>query len=491
MKVLLINPPYASQIIRRYVCSYNAPNFLFPPLELMYLSAQARLVAGCEVKLIDCIAERLSPEETLDAVRAFNPDVVLSIMAIEYFDNDVGFLKLLKRDLPAALVGCFGHLPGNYQRETLEATGADFVLAGEPDLSFRRLLEDHMAANDAGQSAVEAEWGVEGATLSAGDKAKTAMPAGGDGVAYFDENGVFVPAEFQRIESLDSLPYADQSAIDHSRYGEPFFGHPYTTFLTSRGCPFSCNYCVRSYGRKYIPASADHVVGEVTTAVNNHDIKYFRFMDDTFTASKRRLLEICAGLEKLEGISWSCLARPNTIDGEIAAALKRAGCTRVYVGIESGSQKVLDYLKRGYKLENVIENIHEVRRSGLEMVGWFIVGSPVEEREDFEQSIRLARDLKLEFVAVSTLVPYPNTELYELEKDNIEFSLLPYKCEFKEQATTEREAEFYRRYYLTPSFIAGKLGHLARHPAETLKASAEFVRYAVASKRDPNRRDLL
>jgi radical SAM superfamily enzyme YgiQ (UPF0313 family) len=152
---------------------------------------------------------------------------------------------------------------------------------------------------------------------------------------------------------------------------------------------------------------------------------------------------------------------------------------------------VLDYLKRGYKLENVVENIREVRRSGLEMVGWFIVGSPVEDREDFERSIKLARDLKLEFVAVSTLVPYPNTELYELEKDKIEFNLLPYKCEFKEQASTEREAEFYRRYYLTPSFIAGKFGHLARHPLETLKASTEFARYAVASKRDPNRRDLL
>jgi len=483
LKVLLINPPYTSQIIRRYVCSYNAPNFLFPPLELMYLSAQARLVAECEVKLIDCIAGRLSPETTLDAVRAFNPDVVLSIMAIEYFDNDVGFLKLLKRDLPAALVGCFGHLPGNYQRETLEATGTDFVLAGEPDLSFRRLLEDIAPVKNVRE--------MDEAALSPDDKVKTALPLGGEGVAYFDGSGVFVPAEFQRIESLDSLPYADQSAIDHSRYGEPFFGHPYTTFLTSRGCPFSCNYCVRSYGRKYVPASAAHVVGEVTAAVNNHGIKYFRFMDDTFTASKRRLLEICAGLEKLEGISWSCLARPNTIDGEIAVALKCAGCSRVYVGIESGSQKVLDYLKRGYKLENVIENIREVRRSGLEMVGWFIVGSPVEEREDFEQSVRLARDLKLEFVVVSTLVPYPNTELYELEKDNIEFSLLPYKCEFKEQATTEREAEFYRRYYFTPSFIAGKIGHLARHPVETLKASADFVRYAVASKRDPNRRDLL
>ena len=114
--------------------------------------------------------------------------------------------------------------------------------------------------------------------------------------------------------------------------------------------------------------------------------------------------------------------------------MRAAGCRRVYVGIESGSQKVLDYLKRGYELEKVMDNLRQVRASGLEMVGWFIVGSPVETPEDFELSLKLARDLKLEFIAVSTLVPYPNTELYELEKDNIDFSLLPYVCQFKDQA---------------------------------------------------------
>ncbi len=463
MRVLLINPPYGSQIIRRYVCSYNAPNFLFPPLELMYLAAQAKQVAAREVRLLDCIAEKLSLEAALNVARSFKPDVVLAIMAIEYFDNDVGFLKRVKLEAPDATVGCFGHLPSNFQRETLDATGADFVLAGEPDLAFGRLLED----------------------LEAG------RPIDGEGVARYDAGGVFCEADFQRIESLDDLPFADQSAIDHSLYGEPFFGHPYTTFLTSRGCPFTCCYCVRTYGRKFVPASAAHVVAEVSAAVREQGIKYFRFMDDTFTAKKSRVLEICEGLEKLDGISWSCLARPNTIDGEIAAALKRAGCTRVYLGIESGSQKVLDYLKRGYKLDKVMENLRAVRASGLEMVGWFIVGAPVEEREDFEKSIALARELKLEFIAVSTLVPYPNTELYDMEHGNIDFNLLPYSCEFKNQATTEREAEFYRRYYLTPSFIAGKFGHLVRHPSETWKASTEFVRYAIASKRDPNRRDLL
>ena len=463
MKVILINPPYRSQIIRRYVCSYNAPNFLFPPLELMYLSAQAKLVDGCQVRLLDCIAERLTPEAALGIAREYDPDVVLSIMAIEYFDNDVEFLGRLKKALPNALVGSFGHLPSNYGRETLGATGSDFVLVGEPDNSFRGLLE-RLAANSA---------------------------VSGEGVAVMGEDGEFIPADYQRIESLDDLPFADQSAIDHSLYGEPFFGHPYTTFLSSRGCPFTCSYCVRTYGRKFVKASAAHVVAEVKSAVGNHDIKYFRFMDDTFTASKQRVLDICEGLKQLDGISFSCLTRPNTINAEIAGALREAGCHRIYVGIESGSQKVLDYLKRGYQLESVMKNLREVRSSGLEMVGWFIVGSPVETREDFEQSLKLARELKLEYIAVSTLVPYPNTELYELEKDHIEFSLLPYSCEFKDQAGTEREAEFYRRYYLTPSFILGKMGNFVRYPSESFKASRDFLRYAVASKRDPHRRDLL
>ena len=464
MKVLLINPPYRSQIIRRYVCSYNAPNFLFPPLELMYLSAQAKLVDGCEVQLLDCIAEKLGPEEALARARAFGPDVILSIMAIEFFDNDVEFLGALRRELPReALVGCFGHLPSNYSEETLKAAGADYVLVGEPDLAFRKLLERRAAGGE----------------------------IAGEGVAVLDGGG-FTAAEFQRNPLLDELPYADQSAIDHSRYGEPFFGHPYTTFLSSRGCPFPCAYCVRTFGRKFVMASAGHVVGEVGAAVEGSGIKYFRFMDDTFTASRRRVFEICEGLKGLgTPIQWSCLSRPNTIDGEVAAALKSAGCRRVYVGIESGSQKVIDYLKRGYRLEQVMDNLRQVRDSGLEMVGWFIVGSPVETREDFEMSLRLARELRLEYIAVSTLVPYPNTELYDLEEDNIDFSLLPYVCQFKDQAGTEREAEFYRRYYLRPGYVVRKFNSLARHPGETFKASVDFLRYAVASRRDPNRKDLL
>ncbi len=444
------------------MCSYNAPNFLFPPLELMYLAAQARQVDGVEVRLIDCIAERLAPEAALSLARAWQPDLVLAIAAIEYFDSDVDFVSRLKAELPAARVGCFGHLPSNYQRETLEATGADFLLAGEPDLSFRHLLEE----------------------LNAG------RPLAGDGIATLAGGG-FTPAAYQRIESLDGLPFADQSVIDHSLYGEPFYGHPYTTFLSSRGCPFSCTYCVKTFGRKFVRESAERVVAEVEAAVRDYSIKYFRFMDDTFTASRRRVLEICEGLKRIPDITWSCLSRPNTIDGEVAAALKEAGCRRVYLGIESGSQKVLDYLGRGYKLERVMKNLREVRESGLEMVGWFIVSAPVEEPEDFEASLALARELKFEFVAVSTLVPYPCTPLFEQEKDNIDFSLLPYRCEFREQPPAARESEFYRRYCLSPSYIAGKMGHLARHPRETLRASTDFMRYVVSSRRDPNRKDLL
>lgn len=466
MKVLLVNPPYRSQIIRRYVCSYNAPNFLFPPLELMALSAQAKLVDGCQTLLLDCIAEGLEPGAALKRAREYNPDVIVAIMAIEYFDNDIGFLRSLKQELPQALTGCFGHLPSGFSRETLAATGADFVLVGEPDAAFRGLLE----------------------RLHAGEGDGVA----GEGVAVMTAEGEFIPAEYQRLDAIDDLPFADQSAIDHSRYSEPFFGHPYTTFLSSRGCPFPCNYCVRTFGREFVMAPAGRVVAEVEAAVRDHSIAYFRFMDDTFTASRRRVLEICEGLKALNaGLSWSCLSRPNTIDGEVAEALKLAGCRRVYVGIESGSQKVLDYLERGYKLEAVIDNLKAVRRSGLEMVGWFIVGAPVETRDDFEESLKLARRLKLEFVAVSALVPYPDTEFFARERENIQFSLLPYTCQFREQPDGGREAEFYRRYYLTPSYIMGRLGSLARHPAESLKGAKEFLRYTVASRRDPNRRDLL
>lgn len=433
-------------------------------MELMYLSAQAKMLDGCQVRLLDCIAEGLTANEALSRAREFDPDVAVAIMAIEFFDNDVGFLSALRRELDTAAIGMFGHLPSHFSQECLEATGADFVLVGEPDISLRGVLE----RKDSGLSLA------------------------GPGVAVRDYEGNFTAAEFQRIDSLDDLPFADQAAIDHSLYREPFFGQPYTTFQSSRGCPFPCVYCVRTFGRKFVMASAEHVVSEVAAAVDNFGIRYFRFMDDTFTASRKRTLEICAGIRDIgTEVTWSCLTRPNTINGEIAAALRSAGCRRVYVGIESGSQGVIDYLNRGYKLDAVMDNLREVRDSGLEMVGWFIVGSPVENREDFEQSLRLARELNLEYIAVSTLVPYPNTELFERERDDIEFSLFPYSCAFKDQASTDREAEFYRRYYLRPSVMVRKIGSFARHPGESLIAAKEFLYYVAASRRDANRKDLV
>lgn len=463
MKILLINPPNRSRIVRRFVCSYNAPNFLFPPLELMYLSAQAKAVGG-EVLLLDAIAENLNADTAMARARSFRPDIVVAIMAIEYFDNDISFLGDLKRELPGALVGSFGFLPSHFTSETLVASGTDFVLMGEPDLAMRNLVQGVIAGEERPKAA---------------------------GVAWRLDDGEIVAAEYQRIESLDGLPYADQSAIDHSFYGEPFFGHPYTSFQSARGCPFPCNFCVRSFGRKLAMASAAHVIGEVTDAVERYGIRYFRFMDDTFTVSRKRVMEICDGLAGMgREINWSCLTRPNTIDGDVAAALKLAGCRRVYVGIESGSQKVINYLKRDYDLEQITANLREVRESGLEIVGWFIVGSPVEKREDFEASLALARKLKLEFVAVSNLVPYPETELFDLERDNIDFSLLPYRCDFTHTNGGDREAEFYRRFYMSPSYFIGKTGRFARHPGELARTMKQLIKYTITSRRNPNRKDL-
>lgn len=450
--------------MRRFVCSYNAPNFLFPPLELMYLSAQAK-AAGGETLLLDAIAEGLTAEAALERTVAFKPDIVVAIMAIEYFDNDVEFMGKVKAALPGATVGSFGYLPSSFASETLNATGNDFVMMGEPDLALGELVR----------------------LMAAGEERPDVA-----GIAWRQDDGQASPAEYQRIESLEVLPYADQSAIDHSLYGEPFFGHPYTTFQSARGCPFPCAYCVRTFGRKLALASAEHVVGEVTEAVERHGIRSFRFMDDTFTVSRKRVFEICDGLADIsDKIRWSCLTRPNTIDGEMAAALKRAGCRRIYVGIESGSQKVIDYLQRGYDLDNVMANLEQVRLSGLEMVGWFIVGSPVEDRDDFEASLALARKLKLDYIAVSTLAPYPGTELFERERDSIDFNLMPYSCSFRNENGGNREVEFYRRYYLRPGFAARRAVRLLRHPVEMARSARDFISYIGSARRDPNRKDML
>jgi radical SAM superfamily enzyme YgiQ (UPF0313 family) len=450
------------------MCSTHAANYLFPPQELLYLASVAKK-GGHETLLVDAIAEKMGYAETIEALRKFEPELVATLTGFECFENDMRVVQQIKEDLPEAKTLCFGYYPTLFPMEIMQKTNIDFLILGEPELVFEGLLNE----------------------LSKGIQ----VPRGIKGLVFWHSGRIRIRGEAQRIANLDSLPFPSHELLEQGRYGEPFLGAPYTTIQTSRGCPFQCTYCVSTYGKKLVLRSSESILAEIRFIVNELGIRNFRFIDDTFTVNKRRVMELCNAIirEKLQ-VNWTCLSRADTLDREMLRKMRMAGCRRLFIGIESGSQRVLDWFRKGYNAEELAGKIRAVKESNIESLGFFVVGSPVETERDLQKSVELARKSRLDYVVVSRLLAYPGTELFERMKAQIDFSLFPYKNEFRsrelEKKWLEREKAFYRAFYLRPSYILRRILAALRSPREFAANAKRLFGYLILPVGERERQDL-
>jgi radical SAM superfamily enzyme YgiQ (UPF0313 family) len=453
--------------MRRYMCSYNSPNLLFCPQELLYLGTILKEI-NIDVTLIDAIAEELSIEDVIQEINQTSPDYIISLIGFECFQEDIEVIDSLKVHFPDTKIIIFGHYPTIFSEEILDNSKADIIIRGEPDLTVKNLMEAIKTGKD--YSSLE-------------------------GIAFKKNGKKTVNDVGSRISDFNKLPIPDRSLLKNDLYYEPFLGRPYTTIQTARGCPFPCNYCVKTFGSKTSFRTPENIMKEIRNIYHDYGIKHFRFIDDTFTTKKSRVKELCKLMlsEKIKA-RWTCLSRVNTLDNETIKLMKEAGCVRIYLGIESGSQKVLDYLDKNQKKETILPTIDKIKNSGIEAIGWFIVGTPAETSEDFRQSIDLARKSKLDFVVVSQLIPYPGTPLFEKLKEKTNFSLFPYKNEFKDEKISSKyhnlEKKFYREFYFRPGYILKRIWGVFSYPKEYISSLKNFVEYLFSTKSSKSRSDL-
>lgn len=471
MKVLLLNLPHAAgRLQRRYVASYYAPNFLVPPLELMGLGAIARQWKGCEVELLDAIAADLDEASMLAALDAAAPDVVVSLLGFGCFSEDVGYLESIRAARPDVKLVGFGYLPTQRPEEVMANTSLDALLLEEPEYAWSGYLDllQETADDPAAVPGLVSRQAVEG-----GD---TEVVRG-------------QPAIRLTGEQLDALPFPDHGLIDREAYSESYLGRPIAAVLSARGCPFQCTYCVRMFGKKFVTRSAENILDELEVLVREQGIRNIRFMDDTFTLDPKRLKAICQGmLDRELGLRWTCLTRLDCLDEEGLRLMKRAGCKRMYCGVESGSQRMLDRFKKGAKVDVMAEQIRLARRAGIEVSAFFIVGAPGETDEDFDQSVRFAIDTGVDYVIVTRMQYWPGTELYDGVTGDLDFSLFPFSVKYEPDADDNfyrREKAFYRRFYLRPRYAIKRIPNLIRTPGDIARGFFELVRY-VGSK-DPDR----
>jgi anaerobic magnesium-protoporphyrin IX monomethyl ester cyclase len=232
------------------------------------------------------------------------------------------------------------------------------------------------------------------------------------GIAYREQGGAVTTAASGGIQDLDSLPVAGERVgrsigVDYRRQLE--------FVITSRGCPANCLFCSSPlfWGRGVRFRSPESVVAELRLLKERYGLIYFSFRDDTFTADRRRVLEICRLIEEQKlSILWNCQSRVTAVDEEMLIAMKRAGCECIQFGVESGSVEMLKALGKRILPSDVERAAAAVRRVGINLSVYLITGIPGESDADLKETLRLIETIRPQDGQVSPLVYYPGTKLF-------------------------------------------------------------------------------
>jgi len=249
---------------------------------------------------------------------------------------------------------------------------------------------------------------------------------------------------------------------------------PIGGIITSRECPFACEYCSSSRmgGIGFRCRSAANVVDELTILHEECGLTQIEFLDDIFTLNKRRAAQIASEIRRRGlDISWSASSRVDTIDKGLILKLKRGGLNTLYYGVEAGSQRVLDLMNKRVKLEHIKHAFRATRECGVGTLGSFMFGYPGETLGEMRQTIGLSVQLNPDLAQFSILTPFPRTPIYQRLKASgllmtedwdrytvlepiIRYEAFGYSAEKLKSILTEA----YRRFYLRPYYLAKHLG---------------------------------
>jgi len=235
------------------------------------------------------------------------------------------------------------------------------------------------------------------------------------GLNYRSSDGVVKNQRPERIDTLDDLPFPDKDLLIFKEKYKYKLG----AILTSRGCPYDCTFCatIPLWGRTVRYRSPQSIVGEISWLYEKYGIKTFEILDDTFTLRKAEVIKVCKGLVEKYGekfFKWVCITNINVLDEELVQHLKSAGCYKINIGVESGSNRILKLIKKNTTTEMITEAVRIIKKNGLLVHGYFMMGLPEETEEDMLMTIDFIKRLRPDSINLCTFTPYPNTGLYDM-----------------------------------------------------------------------------
>jgi len=378
MKVLLINP-----IIRENDVPRNIPHGLA-------ILASILRNKGHKVRILDINAHRYSKKEVSSLLRIIDYEIVGIGGLISTYDYVKWLTKIVKNNNPKIPIIIGGSVGFSIPNIILSSTYADIVCNQEGEETFPELLEVVEKGSKRNLNEVQGIW--------------------------FIDNGQIIQTPVrQLISNLDKIPFPAWDLLPMDVYlNNPVVGVGRDIdFISSRGCPYKCTFCFRAFGNKYRGHSAEYVLEVIKFLKKKYNVDFISFQDDEFMAKKERVYEVCEGIRNNNiNIKWSCTGRVNIVDKEILNEMKRSGCVSVSYGIESGSQKILNSMRKGVTVEQAEKAINLNKEVGLRTPTSFILGMPEETLETAEETVNFCLRTNILLQGLMFATPYPGTELY-------------------------------------------------------------------------------
>ena len=379
---------------------------ILPPLGLMYMSSVLNKY-GIRTYIVDGVAGNINVRKIIGIVRHQKPTHVgISMMTCQVYSG-IKIAEAIKRFDDNIITIAGGSHVSATKGEVLKFTDAfDFLIYGEGEDTILELIKGKPLKSIKGLVyRQEGEWNANGPRL--------------------------------HCYNLDKLPYPDFSKIRSEDYRNHLSGGRINiNIMTSRGCPFRCNYCgiSNTHGRKVRRRSVGNVVHEIETNMKKYGRKYVKFSDASFTSDRDYVIELC---RKIIGrglrISWRCSTRVDIVDDEMLGLMKSSGCEMINFGIESVNQETLDYLNKGYDTARIKKALCLCKKHGIKTIGYFMIGSKNETPKSARRTVEIAKRMNLNACQISIVNALPGTEIFNRNIDTDALSINRYENIYKSQ----------------------------------------------------------
>jgi radical SAM superfamily enzyme YgiQ (UPF0313 family) len=359
---------------------------IYPPLGIAYIASNLKK-AGIKVDILDLEVLELTRDELKTILLEMNPALVGISSTSLIWPQVVKIAEFIKRVLPKSFIIAGGPQIDAYPAESISSEFIDAGCIGEGEYMIAELM------------------------LSLKTNKKFSELSG---IVFKKNSKINFGVTSKPIEDLDGLPFPAYELLPLSRYWATGVKRPFFTMITTRGCPYRCSFCSQEHmGYRLRQRSAKNVVSEIEKYVKGFKAKEIIMFDETFTADRKRVLEICDLIIQRNLIfRWNIRTRVDSIDEEILRSLRRAGCYSLHMGVESGVQKILDDMDKQITLPQIRQAFRLASRLGFETRGYFMVGYPGENLSTIRETVKFSKKLSPEWASFTVAVAHPKTKIY-------------------------------------------------------------------------------